>query len=172
MEISRLAFRSWYYFRQGWATYFAFIMAAINTLTVTYYLAIEKYPVLSEIFPSFAHYVLYAVMIGIPVLTLAGYAHFKKLATYKAEADISMEINPYNRRLLINTEIMLPVFLKMSEMMTKIAKNEKLTEEEAQEITKMQNELSEYINLKSDQKYRNIIETDIEKIKDMEKKHS
>ena len=45
-------FRGWYYFRQGWTVYFAFIMAAVNTLTVTYFLAIESYPVLQEIFPS------------------------------------------------------------------------------------------------------------------------
>ena len=42
---SNLAFRAWFYFRQGWSTYFAFIFAAINTLTVTYYLAIEKIPI-------------------------------------------------------------------------------------------------------------------------------
>jgi len=141
-------------------------MAAINTLTVTYYLAIEKYPILSEIFPSFVHYVVYAVMIGIPLLTFAGYIHFKKLATYKAEADISMEINPYNRRLLINTEIMLPLFLKMSEMLTKISSNEKFSEKDTEEIKKLQKDLSEYIDLKSDKKYGNIIETDIDKIKD------
>ena len=49
----RIVYRSWYYFRTGWATYFAFILAAINTLTVTYYLAIENLPMLKEIFPSF-----------------------------------------------------------------------------------------------------------------------
>ena len=41
-------FRGWYYFRQGWSLYFAFILAAINTLTVTYYLAIENLPFLKE----------------------------------------------------------------------------------------------------------------------------
>ena len=30
-------FRAWFYFRNGWSLYFAFIFAAINTLTVTYY---------------------------------------------------------------------------------------------------------------------------------------
>ena len=33
--------------------YFAFIFAAINTLTVTYFLAIENYPALKAVFPSF-----------------------------------------------------------------------------------------------------------------------
>ena len=46
-----IGFRGWYYFRQGWSVYFAFIFAAINTLTVTYFLAIENYPVLKEVFP-------------------------------------------------------------------------------------------------------------------------
>ena len=45
-------FRAWFYFRNGWSLYFAFIFAAINTLTVTYFLAIERYPVLNEIFPT------------------------------------------------------------------------------------------------------------------------
>ena len=48
---NNLSFRGWFYFRMGWATYFAFIFAAINTLTVTYFLAIENYPFLTIIFP-------------------------------------------------------------------------------------------------------------------------
>ena len=43
-EKRSLLFRSWYYFRMGWSMYFAFIMAATNTLVVTYYLAIESIP--------------------------------------------------------------------------------------------------------------------------------
>jgi len=51
-------FRLWYYFRNGWSTYFAFIFAAINTLTVTYFLAIEEYPFLYDLFPTFVHYIV------------------------------------------------------------------------------------------------------------------
>ena len=47
-----IGFRAWFYFRAGWTTYFAFIFAAINTLTVTYFLAIENYPSLNNIFPN------------------------------------------------------------------------------------------------------------------------
>ena len=42
----------------GWSTYFAFIFAAVNTLTVTYFLAIERYPFLTTIFPSFLQYIV------------------------------------------------------------------------------------------------------------------
>ena len=87
-------FRAWFYFRQGWSTYFAFIFAAINTLTVTYYLAIENYPSLKTIFPSFEQYILIVVLIGIPLLVLVGYAHYKKTPSYRAEADVWVESNP------------------------------------------------------------------------------
>ena len=70
-------FRAWYYFRMGWSTYFAFILAAINTLTVTYFLAIDNYPSLKSVFQSFEIYVTVIVIIGVPILIVIGYAHFK-----------------------------------------------------------------------------------------------
>ena len=74
----KVGFRGWFYFRMGWSTYFAFILAALNTLTVTYYLAIEKFPPLELIFPSFGQYVLIIAVIGIPLLIIIGYVHFKR----------------------------------------------------------------------------------------------
>ena len=71
----RYGFRGWYYFRQGWSLYFAFILAAVNTLTVTYYLAIDNIPELQAVFPSFAHYIITTVTIGIPLLVFVGYLH-------------------------------------------------------------------------------------------------
>ena len=91
-----LLFRSWFYFRTGWQTYFAFILAAINTLTVTYFLAIENYPSLKTIFPSFEIYILIVVSIGIPLLILIGFAHFKRSQSFKSEADVLIESNPYH----------------------------------------------------------------------------
>lgn len=63
-----LPFRAIFYFRTGWSLYFAFILAAINTLTVTYYLAIEKLPLLKDVFPTFGSYLMVAVVIGVPLL--------------------------------------------------------------------------------------------------------
>jgi len=170
MDAPKLLFRSWVYFRTGWSTYLAFIMAGVNTLTITYYLAIEKYPLLTNIFPTFGIYVLIVVSIAVPTLALIGYIHFKKSNAYKAEADIGMEIHPYNRRLLLNTEMMLPIFLQMSEIITKLAKNEKLTNDESENLSKLQKNFSDYINLKYDERYSGIIQTDIDKVKTNEDK--
>jgi hypothetical protein len=140
-----LAFRSWFYFRQGWSTYFAFIFAAINTLTVTYYLAIERLPSLKEIFPSFAIYVIVVSVIGIPLLVSIGYVHMKRSGGYRSEADIGFESNPHFLRLLSNSETILPLYLKMSQILIKLSNNEKLSDSEITEIKEIQKQLEEHM---------------------------
>ena len=140
-----IGFRGWFYFRQGWSVYFAFIFAAVNTLTVTYFLAIENYPVLKEVFPSFSHYIVIVVAIGIPCLVLIGYAHFKRTASFKAEADITIEANPHLRRILQNTEVLLPSYVTLLELVVKLSKNEKLSEDDMNQISNLKNKLDEHI---------------------------
>ena len=113
MKKSDGIYRIWYYFRNGWSIYFAFIFGAINTLVVTYYLAIERYPQLESIFPNFLQYVVILVSIGIPLLVIVGYAHWKRSPAYRSEADIWMESNPYQARMLVNSEILLQLNLKL-----------------------------------------------------------
>ena len=141
-----LGFRGWFYFRTGWTTYFAFIAAAINTLTVTFFLAIEKYPSLSVIFPTFFHYIVIVVGVGVPVLILVGYVHFKKSKSFVAEQDIFIETSPHFRRILQNTEILLPAYLKLTELMVKLSENKKLTDEELKEVSKLQKQLNAHID--------------------------
>ncbi len=141
-----LGFRGWFYFRTGWATYFAFVVAAINALTVTFFLAIESYPSLSVIFPTFFHYIVIVVGIGVPILVLVGYVHFKKSKSFRAEADVLIETNPHIRRILQNTEVLLPSYLKLTEIIVKLSENKKLTDEELKEVSKLQNQLNDHIN--------------------------
>ena len=140
-----VGFRGWFYFRQGWSVYFAFIFAAINTLTVTYFLAIENYPFLKEIFPSFFHYIVIVVTVGVPCLILIGYAHYKRTPSFKAEADIQVEANPHFRRTLINTELMLVMFLEISRLTIKLSNNEKLTENEIKKLNDLQEDFQKQI---------------------------
>jgi hypothetical protein len=145
----KLVFRSWFYFRQGWSTYFAFIFAAINTLTVTYYLAIEKYPTLKDIFPTFFQYIVIIVSIGIPLLVIIGYVHYKRSSAYAAEADITIESHPHFKRLITNMELLLVLNLKLSHFMVRISKNEPLSEKELEEFSEIQKKLSTQIDEKT-----------------------
>ena len=141
-----LGFRGWFYFRTGWATYFAFIVAAVNALTVTFFLAIEEYPSLSAVFPTFFHYVVIVVGIGVPVLILVGYVHYKKSKSFRAEQDVLIETSPHFRRILQNTEVLLPSYLKLIELVVKLSENKKLTDNELTEVSKLQNKLSSHID--------------------------
>ena len=161
-----IGFRVWFYFRSGWSLYFAFIFAAVNTLTVTYYLAIERIPDLLIIFPSFLNYVVIVSGIGIPILVFIGYAHYKKTAAFRSEADISMETNPYHRRMIVNTESILLLNLKLIDMLLKSSRNEKISKEELENIHKLQNEISELLNNRT---FSN--EKDFEFLQKIEKKH-
>ena len=142
-------FRAWFYFRQGWSTYFAFVFAATNTLTVTYYLAIENYPFLKSIFPSFEQYIIIVVLVGLPLLIGIGYAHYKKTPSYRAEADVWMESNPYWARVLINSQFSLTLNLKMINLITKISNNEKITDKELDELRNLQKQFEDHINERS-----------------------
>jgi hypothetical protein len=145
MAKDRFFFRMWYYFRNGWSTYFAFILAAINTLTVTYYLAIEKIPMLQTIFPSFIQYIVIVTTIGIPLLVIIGYAHFKKTKARRAEVDVNFETDPYRKRFIVNTELTLELNFRMIEILLKISSGEKISEGEKQEIKGYKEKITEHV---------------------------
>ncbi|AJA92799.1 hypothetical protein A7X95_05790 [Candidatus Nitrosopelagicus brevis] len=157
-------FRAWFYFRMGWSTYFAFIFAAINTLTVTFYLAIENYPVLKSVFPTFEIYVIITVLIGIPLLVTIGYAHYKRTKARKAEVDILVETNPYIMRTLVNTDLVLILTLKLAEII-KNSNDDSIPKELLDELTKLQDELKEF---SSQRKFRN--EKDLQFFKNIDRK--
>ncbi len=85
------------------------------------------------------------VGVGVPVLVLVGYVHFKRSKSFRAEADIQIETSPHIRRMLQNTEILLPIYLKLTELMVKLSENKKLTDKELQEVSILQQELHEHI---------------------------
>jgi len=131
-----LLFRLWFYFRQGWGTYFAFIFAAINTMVVTYYLAIENIPSLKEIFPTFGSYLVIMTAIGIPLLVAIGYSHFKRLPAFSSEIEVSYNSNPYIFKAQPGwqIEVIFPLYRLLANYLVKISKNEKLTEDELNKL--------------------------------------
>ena len=132
-----LAFRAWFYFRNGWSTYFAFIFAAINTLTVTYFLAIDNYPSLKSVFPSFEIYIIIIVTVGVPILIAIGYAHFKRTKAFKSEIDVMIESNPYQRRNTVNNEMNLRMNLQLIKLLTKLVNDDKLESADSENLKKL-----------------------------------
>ena len=148
MDVNQSAFfRWWYYARQGYQVYFAFAFIGINTLTVTYYLAIEQAPFLKAVFPTFLIYVVISLAIGMPILVLTGFFHYKKMPAYKSEAEVNVENNPYQYKLPPGywLRVIMPYFLAQSKIMTKLSKNEKISDNELNEITEIQKKMEHLI---------------------------
>ena len=120
-------------------------MAAINTLVVTYYLAIERIPELAAIFPTFTHYVLILVGCGVPILIAVGYSHWKRTAAYRTEIEVIFESNPWHARVLVNSEINLKLNLKIIDFINKISNNEKIDEAELKKLSVLKDELKGYL---------------------------
>ena len=110
----------------GWSTYLIFLLGAINTLTITYFLAIWAYPLLKDVFPSFEQYVVIIIGTGIPVLVMVGYAHYKKTLAYKSEADVVIESNPYTRRNTVNGETNVRLNIQLLSLLLKLSKKENI----------------------------------------------
>ena len=147
-----LGFRGWFYFRQGWTTYFAFIFAAINTMVVTYYLAIENIPELKIIFPSFYIYLITVSSIGIPLLIFIGYAHQKKTASFKTESDIYFESNPHASRTYNNVELLLQLNLKLINLLLLDYEKNNVSNEKLDDLIKLKNEIETYYDQRKDNK--------------------
>jgi hypothetical protein len=95
LNVRRLVFRAWYYFRIGYATYLTFLLGFATTIVTVYYLAVNNIPILKSVFTSFTLFSIFALAIGVPLSVLAGYVHFKRSRAYSAEVDIAVEANPY-----------------------------------------------------------------------------
>ena len=132
----------------GWSTYFVFILAAINTLTVTYFLAIDNYPSLKSVFPSFELYILITISIGTPLLILVGYSHYKKTKAFRSEMDILVESNPFLRRTTVNTDIILRFNVNLINLVLKLSKDT-ISEDELNDMKKIQKEITDLIKNRS-----------------------
>ena len=89
MAKSRNAFRGFFYFRIGYAIYFAMMIGVINILTTTYFLAIDKIPSLLIIFQSCEIYLMTVLGTGLPIIVFVGWIHRKRIVTYEAEQNVS-----------------------------------------------------------------------------------
>ncbi len=151
-----IGFRSWFYFRTGWSMYFAFILSAVNTLTVTYYLAIERAQVLKDIFPSFLIYVVFFVLVGVPILITVGIIHFKKTSARKAEVDISVETNPYVLRNLVNSELIINLNVRLVKIILDSEQGKKIDEEDLKKLQEVLNTTENFLSNRTVAKERDL----------------
>jgi hypothetical protein len=127
--------RLWYYFRIGYATYLTFLLGAVQTLIVVWYLAIKDTPVIANLFGHFVPFAVVVCAVGIPPTILIGWLHLKRSPAYSSELDIGVESNPYNYKYPpgYTKEAWGPMFLEILVMLERLLDSEELvtTEDKA-----------------------------------------
>ena len=136
-------FRSWFYFRTGYSEYFMFIFGAANTLTLTYYLALDNYPALQSVFSSFTLYVALVTLTGFPIMILVGYLHMRRTSAFRSQVEISVESNPYMYKLPpgVHQEVLAPLFYEVLGALKKADAGEKLTPDEVKAMRNLDEKL-------------------------------
>jgi len=139
-ELAKLPYRSWYYFRLGYATYLTFLLGYASTLVTVYYLAIKNVPSLLDIFPKFVPFAVLSTVVGVPISVGLGWIHLKRSLLYSSEQDISAEAQPYNYKLNPGkeTEVSTPYSLVTLRMLRRLAETQGLlTADERAQIDKL-----------------------------------
>jgi len=87
-------------------------------------------------------------VIGVPLIVLFGWLHYKRIGTYAAEANIVTESTPYSYKLPPGyaKEVYGPAYLAILKLAVKKAQGETLSQEEIESIKKIEDQLSNLIN--------------------------
>jgi len=124
--------RLWYYFRIGYSTYLTFVLGAVNTLVVVWYLAIREVPAIESFFGHFLPFAVAVILVGVPLSVAIGWTHIKRSPAYSSEIDIGVEANPYYYKLPpgYNREVYAPLYLEMLMQLKQLLDPQRLLSDE------------------------------------------
>ena len=129
---ARFLTRLWFYFRIGYSTYLTFILGALNTLIVVWYLAIQQAPEIESFFGHFVPFAIATTVIGVPSSIFVGWVHYKRTSAFASEVDIQTEANPYYYKLFPGKEeeVVVPMYLELLQSLRRLMQSEHLLSEE------------------------------------------
>ena len=90
----RIIYRAWRYFRIGYSTYLSFPVSIFNFLTITFYLMIERIPILKTLLPHFMIFAFLGLICLVPIGILFGYLHMRRTMIFGTEAILSATSDP------------------------------------------------------------------------------
>lgn len=137
MNLWKLIFRAWFYFRQGYNLYLAFLIGFASNIIVLFRLGVQDNKYLAPIFPSLTIFTLVGLLVAIPVGIVAGLFHMKRTAAFAADASVQTEANPYMYKLVPGKEreVFLPLWVLMARSISKMLEQQTtMTAEDKKEL--------------------------------------
>jgi hypothetical protein len=137
MNFWKALFRAWFYFRQGYNLYFAFLIGFASNIVVLYRLGVTDNKFLAPIFPSLSVFTIIGLIVVLPVGILAGLYHMKRTGAFAADASVATEANPYIYKLVPGKEkeVFLPLWILTVRALARMLDQQKtMTAEEKKEL--------------------------------------
>jgi hypothetical protein len=135
-------FRAWFYFRQGYNLYLAFLIGFASNIVVLFRLGVEPNNALHDIFPSLGIFTAIGLLVAIPVGILTGLYHMKRTGAYAADASVATEANPYVYKLVPGKEkeVFLPLWILTVRGLVKMLDQQKtMTADERKDVENLLN---------------------------------
>jgi len=133
----KLLFRAWFYFRQGYNVYLAFLIGFASNIVVLYKLGVQGNHYLDFLFPSLTVFTIVGLLVAVPFGILAGLYHMKRTGAFAADAAIQTEQNPYFYKIIPGKEreVFLPLWILTVRSLAKVLDQQKtITPEERREL--------------------------------------
>ncbi len=145
MNLRKLLYRSWYYFRTGYSIYIAFFIGFLSNIIIIYSLGIQPAirsgsslgQILQLAFPRQTNFVVVAVAVTAPICIYIGFLHMKRTGAFAAEASVALESNPYVYKLVPGKEqeVFAPLMVLTAKGLAKVMEQQRvMTVEEKQEF--------------------------------------
>jgi len=134
-------FRAWFYFRQGYNLYLAFLIGFASNIVVLFRLGVEPNKSLLGVFPSLGIFTAVGLLVAIPVGIVAGLYHMKRTGAYAADASVATEANPYVYKTIgKEKEVFLPLWILTARGLAKLLEREEtLSVNDRNELTEILN---------------------------------
>jgi hypothetical protein len=137
LNLWKVIFRAWFYFRQGYNLYLAFVIGFASNIVVLFKLGISGNKYLEWLFPSLTVFIIVGLVVAIPAGILTGLSHMKRTAAFAADASVQIEANPYMYKVIPGKErdVFLPLWVLTAKSLARMLEQQKtMTMEERKEL--------------------------------------
>ncbi|HYU87241.1 MAG TPA: hypothetical protein VEL52_00900 [Candidatus Bathyarchaeia archaeon] len=137
MNFWKALFRAWFYFRQGYNLYLAFLIGFASNIIVLFRLGVEPNKTLLTIFPTLGIFTAVGLLVAIPVGIFAGLYHMRRTAAFAADAAVQTESNPYMYKAIPGKEreVFIPIWILTLRALSKVLDQQKtITTEDREEM--------------------------------------
>ncbi len=137
----KLIFRAWFYFRQGYNVYLAFLIGFASNIVILYKLGIQGNHYVDFLFPSLTVFIILGLVVAIPAGILTGLYHMKRTAAFAADVSVQTEANPYVYKTIgKEKEVFIPLWVLTVRGLAKILeRQETMTDEDRKELKEVLN---------------------------------